>query len=100
MDCANISWRNFDRRFLSKIKLARILQDYYTENLHMIYILNANWIFRGIYAIVKSFISEIVQNKISILSSVDDLKKYFSSENILKEYNGTSYFEYTYLSND
>jgi hypothetical protein len=96
MDRENTGWANFDRRFLGKMNLATILQDYYAERLHAVYILHVNWIFRSIFAMVKPFVAENTKNKMKILGDVSELKNYFKEEDLLKEHGGSSQFVFEY----
>jgi hypothetical protein len=63
-DRENTGWKNFDKRFLGKMGLAQVLQDFYAERLHKVYILHINWIFKAIHSIVKPFLSERTKSKV------------------------------------
>ncbi len=96
IDRENVSYANFDKRFLGKMNLASMLQDYYAERLHRVYILHVNWLFKMIKGIIKPFLSEKTISKRMILNDVTELKKYFTDENLLKEHGGKSEYEYKY----
>lgn len=59
--------------FFGKVKkfvqiASKIAQDYYPEMLGKLYIVNSGWMFRGIWAVVKTWIDKKTQNKITIIS--------------------------------
>lgn len=64
MDRENSGYANFDRRFFGKINLANMLQDYYAERLHKVYIIHVNWVFKILHGIVKPFMSEKTLSKV------------------------------------
>jgi hypothetical protein len=66
MDREGVSYSNFDKRFLGKMGLFGMLQDFYAERLHKIYILHINWVFRMIYNLTKPFVSTRTKKKVLI----------------------------------
>ncbi len=64
MDREGVSYSNFDRRFLGKLGLFTMLQDFYAERLHKVYVLHINWVFKMIYNMVKPFISAKTNEKV------------------------------------
>ena len=64
VDRENVTMSNFDRRFIGKMGLFSVLQDFYAERLHKIFVLHINWIFRMIFNIVKPFLSEKTKDKV------------------------------------
>ena len=66
MDRNNTSYANFDKRFLGKVNLASMMQDYYAERLHKFYILHMNWIFKMVQTLVKPFLSERTKSKVKL----------------------------------
>ena len=96
VDREGSGYANFDKRFLGKMSLAQVLQDYYAERLHKVYILHVNWVYKMVFGIVKPFLSERTKSKLKILSDVSELKNYFTEDNLLKEHKGTSNFVYKY----
>jgi hypothetical protein len=46
---------------------AKVTQDYYPEILGAMYLVNANFLFRGVWAVVKGFLDEKTRKKITIL---------------------------------
>lgn len=90
--------KNFDKSMLGIMKqLMGILQDFYAERLDTVYVLKPNWFFKMIYGAMKPFLSEKTKNKMKLIDNPQkDLLKYFDSENLLKEYGGTSTYEYAW----
>ncbi len=68
MDREGVSYSNFDKRFMGKMGLFNLLQDFYAERLHKVYILHINWVFKTIYALVKPFISARTTEKVFLLT--------------------------------
>ncbi len=63
-DRENTSYANFDKRFLGKMNLASMLQDYYAERLHRVYIMHINWVFKMVNKIIMPFLSEKTKSKV------------------------------------
>ena len=70
--------------------LIPILQDYYPERLHCYYVMGANWFFRAMFTVVKTFLSEKTANKVKVLAADQDLLNYFDKTKLLIQYGGTS----------
>ena len=100
MDRENAGWANFDRRLFSQISFPTILQDYYAERLHAIYILHTNWVFKSIMAIVKPFLAENTKKKMNIISNLEELKNYFDEEILLQEHGGIVEYVNKYKCDD
>jgi hypothetical protein len=64
MDREGVSYSNFDKRFLGKMGLFSMLQDFYAERLHRTYVLHINWVFKMIYKLVRPFISTRTSEKV------------------------------------
>jgi len=96
IDREGVSMKNIDRRALGRTGLVTMMQDFYAERLHKIYILHINWLFRMMWNIVSVFLSKRTKSKIHVLSGIDELKKHFSEDNLLKEHGGKSDFVYKY----
>ena len=69
-------------------ELLVILQNYYPEMLFKMYILNANWLFKALWIILKPFIDKKTRNKIVMAPNLQELLKDFTKEAMLKEYGG------------
>jgi hypothetical protein len=55
----------FNKRVQNLVKLgSSIAQDYYPEQLGQLMIVNAPWVFTGIWAVVKTFLDEKTRKKI------------------------------------
>jgi len=65
MDMTGFGVSMFNNRVKSLVKLgSSIAQDYYPEQLGQLMIVNAPWVFQGIWAVVKGFIDEKTRKKI------------------------------------
>lgn len=91
----------YDRRGFSKKQqdpnsmkamklLIPILQDYYPERLHCYYVMGANWFFRAMFTVVKTFLSEKTANKVKVLADDKDLFQFFDKHKLITQYGGTS----------
>lgn len=69
-------------------KLMPILQDYYPERLQCFYVLGANWFYRTMFDLVKTFLSKKTIEKVKVLAGNEDLLTYFEKENLSVEYGG------------
>lgn len=70
--------------------LIPILQDYYPERLNRYYVLGANWFFRAMFTIVKTFLSEKTANKVKVLAEDQELLNFFDKHKLISAYGGTS----------
>lgn len=61
-------------------RLNVIMQDNYAERLQTIYILNPNWFFKAMFAIVKPFLTARTKSKITIIEKNKDLLKFFEPD--------------------
>ena len=80
--------KNHDAIFETRKKLFPILQDYYPERLHLLFVIGVNWFIRAILIVVRPFLSKKTANKLFVLTETQNLLKYFASEEILPEYRG------------
>jgi len=94
IDRENSGFKNFERRLITKKGIVSMLQDFYAERLHKIYIIHVNFVFRTIFAMIRPFLSTRTNDKLVLCSSVNDLKKYFSVENLMKEHGGKNEYKY------
>lgn len=44
-----------------------MLQDYYAERLHRVYILHVNFVFKMIHSLIKPFLSEKTKGKVNLI---------------------------------
>lgn len=70
---------------------------HYPESLGVLLIHKAPWIFSGIWAIVKKWLDPVVASKVNFTKSVEDLEKWISKDQILKEMGGEDPYEWEYL---
>lgn len=70
--------------------LIPILQDYYPERLNRYYVLGANWFFRAMFTIVKTFLSEKTANKVKVLAEDQELLNFFDKHKLITAYGGSS----------
>jgi len=89
--------KNYDPSVFTTLReLSGVLQDFYAERLHSLYILYPNWFFKTMFTLVKPLLNEKTKSKIKIIDKVSDLYKYFTADNLMMEYGGTSPFQYRY----
>ena len=89
--------KNFDSSMFKTMReLSGVLQDYYAERLHSLFILHPNFFFKTVYGMVKPFLNEKTKSKIKIVDKSSELFKYFTADNLLMEHGGTSPFLYRY----
>ena len=92
--------RNFDSSMFKTLKeISAVLQDYYAERLHGLFILHPNFFFKTVYGMIKPFLNAKTRSKIKIIDRSSETYKYFTSENLLPEHGGISQFLYRYPSN-
>lgn len=65
IDRENSSLKNVDQRMIYKVELTQMMQDFYSERVHKIYILHVNWIYRMMYKIVSVFLSNRTKEKVN-----------------------------------
>ena len=90
-DRRGYSKKQHDPNSMKAMKLLiPILQDYYPERLHCYYVMGANWFFRAMFTVVKTFLSEKTANKVKVLAADTDLLNYFEKHKLLTQYGGSS----------
>jgi len=99
IDRTNTGFKNVDYGAIKKGGLISSLQDYYADRLNKIYIIHVDWVFKSVFTLVSPFLASKTKEKIVILNSVTDLKKYFNEDQLLIEHGGTSKYEYTIPEN-
>jgi len=69
----------------------KIDQNFYPERLGVCFIINAPWLFTGVWAMVRHFLDPKTQQKFRIIGSgyKDELSKAIDADNILECYGGT-----------
>jgi len=70
--------------------LMPIFQDYYPERLHCFIVLGANWFYRFMFGLVKTFISKKTIEKMRVLGDDKDLLELFDQDQLPAEYGGVS----------
>lgn len=70
------------------------LQPHYPESLSRIYVLGANWVYYLGLKIVQPVMPVRTLQKITLVSNQEELRKYFSEDNLLPCHGGTSTFEF------
>ncbi len=63
-------------------KFMPILNDCYPELLNNFYVIGANFFYRAMWKVVSIFVSKRTEDKIHLLESVDELKKYITPQNL------------------
>ena len=63
-------------------KLMPFLQEYYPERLHVFYVMGANWFYKMMFALIKTFISKKTIEKVCLLGDNEDLLQHFDKEQL------------------
>mmetsp|Transcript_76875 Transcript_76875/g.89316 ORF Transcript_76875/g.89316 Transcript_76875/m.89316 type:complete len:353 (-) Transcript_76875:182-1240(-) len=71
-------------------ELLTLIQSYYPERLHKLYLVNTTWLFKLLYTILKPFIDTKTRNKLSFPSHLEELKKDITADNLLQDLQGTA----------
>jgi hypothetical protein len=48
------------------MNFAGMMQDYYAERLSRIYVINANWMYKMAYALIKPFLAQKTKDKVKL----------------------------------
>ncbi len=82
---------NFDRTlFATGRKMTALMQDSYAEFLGRVYVVNVSTMFWMLYKAISPLLSQKTKDKMIVLRNVEDLKKYFRSDQLLVQHGGTS----------
>lgn len=79
------------------IDLLKILQDNYPERLRRLIILNANWVYKALYAVIKPLLSNRTTHKFIVSRDHKVLHDYIDKENILLMHGGTANWRYFHI---
>lgn len=91
------------KEHLDKNKVVlQVLQAYYPERLAHLFIINANWIFKIAFNILKIFMDKNTISKLKILKSIDNLHEHIDASQLPELYKGTqknqiSFEDYSYI---
>jgi len=90
MDMNNVSLRYFYQVKDYVLEAAKIGQDYYPECMGKFYIINAPYLFSGVWAIIKPWLDEVTVQKIQFMSTghKEVLLKQIAAENLPAEFGG------------
>eukprot|EP01095_Lingulamoeba_sp_RSL-Kostka_P009726 TRINITY_DN336_c1_g1_i1.p1 TRINITY_DN336_c1_g1~~TRINITY_DN336_c1_g1_i1.p1 ORF type:complete len:261 (-),score=70.82 TRINITY_DN336_c1_g1_i1:14-796(-) len=93
VDCSGLGFSNFNYDCFQQI--ANFYNEIYPEVLHSEYLINTNWLFRGIWKMFQGFVHESTRKKINIIGSdyQDILLENISPENLPVEFGGVSEFK-------
>ncbi|KAJ4471956.1 CRAL-TRIO domain-containing protein [Lentinula aciculospora] len=91
LDLKNVSLTNFYRVKDYVMAASSIGQDRYPECMGKFYIINAPWLFSGVWTVIRPWLDEVTVSKIDIVGSSykDKLLAQIPRENLLKELGGT-----------
>jgi len=91
LDLNNVSLRSFYRVKDYVLTASKIGQDYYPECMGKFYIINAPYLFAGVWTLIKPWLDEVTVNKIQIMSSghKEVLLKQIDAENLPAEFGGS-----------
>ncbi len=79
-----------------KLDADPISQNYYPESLGVTLLLNAPWIFKGCWSLIKNWIDPYAAKKISFVTQ-PELLNFINEEDLLVEYGGKDPFTYEYI---
>eukprot|EP00351_Strombidinopsis_sp_SopsisLIS2011_P000826 CAMPEP_0116871370 /NCGR_PEP_ID=MMETSP0463-20121206/1678_1 /TAXON_ID=181622 /ORGANISM="Strombidinopsis sp, Strain SopsisLIS2011" /LENGTH=109 /DNA_ID=CAMNT_0004509639 /DNA_START=429 /DNA_END=755 /DNA_ORIENTATION=+ len=87
---------NRDNKLIKfSFKFTAMLQDYYAEMLHRMYVIGANFAYRALYAVIKPFLAEKTKQKLIMVGKeFNELQANFDLECLLPEHSGISDFVY------
>ena len=93
MDRIDFGWSNVDKRMITNRGINGIIQDYYAEKVYRVYIYPINWLFQTLMQMAGPFLSKETIEKMVYLNKEEELKQFFTDENLLKELGGTSEYK-------
>ena len=83
--------KNYDKRSMEAMKkLVPILQDYYPERLGIYFVVGANWFFKAMFSVVKTFMNKKTVDKVKLLGQDKELFSYFNEDELITDYGGKS----------
>ena len=82
IDLKDYKIREVDYDFMKQ--MIKVLQEKYPDNLKHIYIRNATFVIKGIYAIIRPFIDKVTRKKIFFLKKEKSKDKTFNEEDLNK----------------
>lgn len=94
MDRVDFGWSNVDNRMITNRSINGIIQDYYVEKIHRVYIYPINWMFQTLMKLARPFLSKETIEKMVYINKEEDLKEFFTDDNLLKELGGTSDYKF------
>lgn len=94
-DLRNLGLKNLDLDIVRF--MIDTLQSFYPECLGRIYIVDAPFIFKGAWAIIKPLLDSVVAAKIKFVS-ISSLKEHIDDESLLQNYGGSSNLMASYTS--
>jgi hypothetical protein len=77
--------------------MIQCFQNYYPESLGKCLVVNPTWLFSGFYKLVRPLLDPVVAAKVEIINNYEELTKFIAPENLLKQFGGTSEYEYSYI---
>jgi len=96
-DRTNYTRKNFDFDLMKKmVELAR----FYPERVSTIYIINPDWLFNVLFAIVKPFMDPVTLSKTRTVSDVKELLKDIDEEQLHTDYGGKLVYTSPYSVSD
>lgn len=96
-DRGQMTDRNKDPELIETTKqLMGIMQDYYAERLGNLLVLHVNWFYWLMWQCIKPLINKKTRSKIHILKNERGLSKFINSDQLLREYGGSSDYVHPY----
>ena len=88
LDLKGMGTKHFSKKFYGPIKAAlNIDQNYYPETLHKLFIVNSNWIFKGLWKVMSPFIDPLTKERIEW--GTDNIHKYIAKDQLPQFLGGT-----------
>ena len=80
--------------------MIQCFQNYYPESLGKCLVVNPSWLFSGFYKLLRPLLDPVVAAKVEIISNKEELNNFIAPENLLKQFGGTSAYQYEYIPED
>ena len=76
------------------MQFVKLLQDYYAERLAVMYVIQANWISKAAFMVIKPFLSQATKDKFIMVSNLNQIQDTFEPDQLFTEYGGSWDFKY------
>ena len=76
------------------LEFVKLLQDYYAERLSLMYVINANWISKAAFMVVKPFLSAATKEKFLMVGNLGQVQEAYDHDQLFLEYGGSWDYKY------